>query len=177
MLINQGLQTRTPEPHFFWQSHVVAEAGFISIKTASIWVKLQLSFLPIRTWELGTFPSVPSLSTDFESKCFCPTNYIHLFFLLLGTNRLYVWENYCWLENSFYPTWGSISYKNHKTQTLLHMPARFCWQDPVIAVSCEAMPVPVKYRSRESTQRAKGVCNSIGGTTTWTNQYSPELCL
>jgi hypothetical protein len=33
------------------------------------------------------------------------------------------------------------------TQILLHMPERFCWQDPDTAVSCEAMPVPGKYRS------------------------------
>ena len=32
---------------------------------------------------------------------------------------------------------------SHQTQTLLHMPARFA----NIAVSCEAMPVPGKYRS------------------------------
>jgi hypothetical protein len=36
---------------------------------------------------------------------------------------------------------------SHQTQTLLHMPARFCWKDPDIAVSYEAMPVPGKYRS------------------------------
>ena len=36
---------------------------------------------------------------------------------------------------------------SHQTQTLLHMPARFCWHDPDIAVSCEAMSVPGKYRS------------------------------
>jgi hypothetical protein len=36
---------------------------------------------------------------------------------------------------------------NHQTQTLLQMPARFCRQDPDIAISCEAMPVPGKYRS------------------------------
>ena len=36
---------------------------------------------------------------------------------------------------------------SHQTQTLLHMPERFCWRDPVIAVSYEAMPVPGKYRS------------------------------
>ena len=36
---------------------------------------------------------------------------------------------------------------SHRTQTLLHMPERFCWRDPVIAVSYEAMPVPGKYRS------------------------------
>jgi hypothetical protein len=36
---------------------------------------------------------------------------------------------------------------NHQTQTLLHMSERFCWQDPDIAISCEAMPVPGKYRS------------------------------
>ena len=36
---------------------------------------------------------------------------------------------------------------NHQTQTLLHMPARFCWREPDIAVSCEAMPVTGKYRS------------------------------
>jgi hypothetical protein len=36
---------------------------------------------------------------------------------------------------------------SHQTQTLLHMPARFCGKDPDIVVSCEAMPVPGKYRS------------------------------
>ena len=36
---------------------------------------------------------------------------------------------------------------SHQKQTLLHMPARFCWKDPDIAVSCEALPVPGKYRS------------------------------
>jgi hypothetical protein len=59
------------------------------------------------------------------------------------------------------------------------MTARFCCKDPDIAVSCEAMPVPGKHRSRcsqsatgwnnggarESTQGAEGVCNPIGGTT------------
>jgi hypothetical protein len=32
-----------------------------------------------------------------------------------------------------------------------------------------------KRGARESTQVAKGVCNPIGGTTIWTNQYTPEL--
>jgi hypothetical protein len=37
---------------------------------------------------------------------------------------------------------------NHQTQTLLHTPARFCRQEPdIYIVSCEAMPVPDKYRS------------------------------
>jgi hypothetical protein len=36
---------------------------------------------------------------------------------------------------------------NHQTQTLLHMPARFCSQDPDRAISYEAMPKPGKYRS------------------------------
>jgi hypothetical protein len=36
---------------------------------------------------------------------------------------------------------------NHQTQTLLHIPTRFCRKDPDIAVSCEAMPVPGKYQS------------------------------
>jgi hypothetical protein len=36
---------------------------------------------------------------------------------------------------------------SHQTQTLLHMQVRICWKDPDIAVSCEAMPVPGKYRS------------------------------
>ena len=35
---------------------------------------------------------------------------------------------------------------SHQTQTVLHMPARFCSKDPDIAVSCEAIPVPDKYR-------------------------------
>jgi hypothetical protein len=36
---------------------------------------------------------------------------------------------------------------SHQMQTLLHMPARFCWKDLDIAVSSEAMPVPGKHRS------------------------------
>ena len=84
---------------------------------------------------------------------------------------------------------------SQQTQTLLHMPSRFCWKDPDIAVSCETMPVLFKYRSgcsqssigwntalpnggaRESTQGAEGVCNPIGGTTRWTNQYPQSSCL
>jgi hypothetical protein len=31
---------------------------------------------------------------------------------------------------------------NHKTQTLLHLATRYYWQDPDIAVSCEALPLP-----------------------------------
>ena len=73
---------------------------------------------------------------------------------------------------------------SHQSQILLHMPARFYWKDPDIAVSCEARPVPGKRRSGcsesaigwntgppESTQGAEGVCKPIGGTTIWTNQY------
>ena len=74
------------------------------------------------------------------------------------------------------------------------MSARFCWKDPDIAVSSEAMLVPGKHRSgcsvsywmghnrapnggtRKSTQGAKGFCNPIGGTTIWTNQY-PRACV
>ena len=44
------------------------------------------------------------------------------------------------------PHLGVHSIISHQTQTLLHMPARFCWKDPDIAISCEAMPVPGKYR-------------------------------
>jgi hypothetical protein len=29
--------------------------------------------------------------------------------------------------------------------------------------------------ARESTEEAKGICNFIGGTTIWTNQYSSEF--
>jgi hypothetical protein len=36
---------------------------------------------------------------------------------------------------------------NYQTQTLLHIPERFCRQDPDIALPCEAMPVLVEYRS------------------------------
>jgi hypothetical protein len=36
---------------------------------------------------------------------------------------------------------------HHQTQTLLHMPASFCWQDTDIALSCESLPIPGKYRS------------------------------
>jgi hypothetical protein len=72
----------------------------------------------------------------------------------------------------------------------LWMPTSACWQEPDIAISWEALPVPDKYRggcsqstSRlstgcpmeelaiERTQGAEGVSNPIEGTTIWTNQY------
>jgi hypothetical protein len=43
------------------------------------------------------------------------------------------------------PHLGMHLINSHQTQTLLHMSARFCWQDPDIAISCEALPVPGKY--------------------------------
>jgi hypothetical protein len=45
------------------------------------------------------------------------------------------------------PDPGIHPINNHQTQTLLHIPTRFSLQDPDIAVSCEAMTVPGKYRS------------------------------
>ena len=36
---------------------------------------------------------------------------------------------------------------NQHTQTILHMPDRFCLQDLDIALSCESMPMSGKYRS------------------------------
>ena len=48
---------------------------------------------------------------------------------------------------------------NHQTQTQLHMSTRFCRRDPDIADSCEAMPVPGKYRS--------GYSESSIGWSTW----------
>jgi hypothetical protein len=36
---------------------------------------------------------------------------------------------------------------NHQTQIVLWIPERACWQEPDIAVSWEALPVPDKYRS------------------------------
>jgi hypothetical protein len=42
------------------------------------------------------------------------------------------------------PHLGTHPIYNHQTQTLLHMPERFCWQDHDITLSCEAMPVPGK---------------------------------
>ena len=71
---------------------------------------------------------------------------------------------------------------NHQTQTLLHIPTRFCLQDPDIAVSCEANASAWQIQkwiltviywvqnrfpnegARESTQGAEGVCSPIGGT-------------
>jgi hypothetical protein len=36
---------------------------------------------------------------------------------------------------------------NYQTQTLMQITTRFCWQEPDIAISWEALPVPGKYRS------------------------------
>ena len=81
---------------------------------------------------------------------------------------------------------------SHQTQTLLHMPERFCWRDPVILIWGYASACQIQkwmftviywmdHRAsnggaRESIQGAEGVCNPIGGTTIWTNQY-PQSCI
>jgi hypothetical protein len=76
---------------------------------------------------------------------------------------------------------------SHQTQTLLHRPAWFCWKDPDIAVSCEAMPLPGKYRSGcsqssigwntrppmeelEKVPKELKESATLYGTTIWTNQ-------
>jgi hypothetical protein len=80
--------------------------------------------------------------------------------------------------------------------TPLHTLARFCWKETDIGVPCKAIPGPSKHRmdahsqlldgsqdpppnggARESTQGAGGICNRIGGTAIWTNQYLQSSCL
>jgi hypothetical protein len=61
---------------------------------------------------------------------------------------------------------------------------RHCWQEPDIAVSCKALPVPgnahshpldgaqgPQWRSQRNTQGVEGDRSPIGGTSIWTNQY------
>ena len=77
----------------------------------------------------------------------------------------------------------------HQTQTLLYMPESFCWQDPDITLSYKPIPMPDKYRSgcswssigwntgplvKELEKGAKGVCNSIGGTTIWISNSTTQ---
>jgi hypothetical protein len=64
------------------------------------------------------------------------------------------------IQRLFHPRIQPINI--HQTQTLLHMPAIFCRQDPDIAISCEAMPVPGKYRSRCSQSPIVG--SGCGGS-------------
>jgi hypothetical protein len=45
------------------------------------------------------------------------------------------------------PHLGIHPINNQQTQTLWQMPTRAWWQEPDIAVSCEALPGPDKYRS------------------------------
>jgi hypothetical protein len=75
----------------------------------------------------------------------------------------------------------------------LHMPERLCWHDLDLAVSWEVMSLAnteVDAHShlldgtqspnggaRKSTQGGEGVCNPIGETTIWTNQYPQISCL
>jgi hypothetical protein len=52
-----------------------------------------------------------------------------------------------WMTIQRLPHLGIHPIYNHQIQTLLWMPIRACWQEPDIAVSWEALPVPKKYRS------------------------------
>jgi hypothetical protein len=64
------------------------------------------------------------------------------------------------------PHLGFHPINNHQTQALLQMLARFCRQDPDIALSCEALPVPGKYRS--------GCSQSSIGQSTWSTMKELE---
>jgi hypothetical protein len=84
---------------------------------------------------------------------------------------------------------GIHSINNHKTQTLLHMPARFLLKGPwysyllwgyANAWQIQKWMLTVSYwmehrapngGARESTEGSKGV-HPLGGTTIWTNQPS-----
>jgi hypothetical protein len=87
------------------------------------------------------------------------------------------------------PHLGNPPHKQPPNPDTRQMPTRTCWQEPDIAVSFEALPVPDKYRShpldshpldrahipqwrsQRNTQGAEGVWNPIEGTSIWTNQY------
>ena len=60
------------------------------------------------------------------------------------TYRDKVWS---WEKRKDHPEIAPPGDASHQTQTILHMPANFSWQDPGIAIYCEAIPVPGKYRS------------------------------
>ena len=64
------------------------------------------------------------------------------------------------------PLLGIHPINNHLTQTLRQMPTRACWQEPDIAVSWEALPVPDKYWS--------GCSQSSFGLSTRSPMKQPE---
>ena len=67
---------------------------------------------------------------------------------------------------------GNHPINNHQTQTLLQMPTRVCWQEPDIAVSWEALPVPGKYRCGYSQS---SICLSTGSPMKELEKVSKEL--
>ena len=87
------------------------------------------------------------------------------------------------------PHLGIYPINNHQIQALLWMPTSACWQEPDMAVSWKALPVPDKYRSGcskttigwstgssmkelEKVPKELSVFAApLGGTTLWTNQY------
>jgi hypothetical protein len=87
---------------------------------------------------------------------------------------------------------GDPPHKQSANPDTRQMPTRAYWQEPDIAVSCEALPVPGKYRSgcSQSSIRWRSTRSSmkqpdkypgswriwspIGGTSIWTNLYPPS---
>jgi hypothetical protein len=51
------------------------------------------------------------------------------------------------------------------------------WQKWMLTVIYKMEHRAPNGKARESTQGAEGVCNPIGGTTIWTNQYPESLYL
>jgi hypothetical protein len=97
-----------------------------------------------------------------------------------------------WYGACMYP--GCKAFKERVSSSLKHrLTARFCWKDPDIAVSCEAMPVPGKYRSGylqssigwntgPPMEEIQKVLKELKGSETlWEEQYeltsTPRVCV
>jgi hypothetical protein len=92
------------------------------------------------------------------------------------------WNFYCNLEFNQPPNADTIAYiskilRKGPLYTCLLWGYASAWQT-------QNWMLPVSYWMehrapngvpRENTQGSEGVCNPIGGTTIWTNQYPPEL--
>ena len=69
---------------------------------------------------------------------------------ILGASQTFSIAQYYPMTIQRLPLLGIHPIYNHQIQTLMWMPTSTCWQESEIAVSCEALPVPDKYRSGSS---------------------------
>jgi hypothetical protein len=119
--------------------------------TETLGAKLQAS------WILGTLTIIARDNKFKSCKCKIDCHLIRCKKLVVTHGRSYkVWSWDERMDHLETATPGIHPIISPQTLTPLHTPARFCWKDPDIGISCETTPGPGKHRSGCHSQLLDG---------------------